>query len=113
MTDAAPSLSQLLIQARGGDVAARDRLFATCRNYLSVVAGAVEGSWLQAKVDVSDLVQQTLLDAHRGLANFRGGTEGEWLGWLRQILSHNAADFVRHYGETAKRKAAREVRLGP
>jgi RNA polymerase sigma-70 factor, ECF subfamily len=107
------SLSQLLTQARGGDAEARDRLFATCRNYLAVVARAEVGSWLQAKVDASDLVQQTLMDAHRGLANFRGHTEGEWLGWLRQILSHNAADFVRHYGQAAKRKAGREVRLGP
>jgi RNA polymerase sigma-70 factor (ECF subfamily) len=78
---------------------------------LAVVARAEIGSWLQAKVDASDLVQQTLLDAHRGLANFRGRNEAEWLGWLRQILSHNAADFVRHYGEAAKRKAAREVPL--
>jgi RNA polymerase sigma-70 factor (ECF subfamily) len=107
------SLSKLLEQARNGDTAARDRLFATCRNYLAIVARAEVGSWLQAKVDASDLVQQTMLDAHRGLANFRGRTEGEWLGWLRQILSHNAADFVRHYGQTAKRQAGREVRLAP
>jgi RNA polymerase sigma-70 factor (ECF subfamily) len=107
------SLSQLLEQARQGDMAAQDRLFATCRNYLAIVARAEVGSWLQAKVDASDLVQQTMLDAHRGLANFRGRTEAEWLGWLRQILSHNAADFVRHYGQTAKRQAGREVRLAP
>lgn len=113
MTASLPSLSQLLVEARAGDVAARDRLFAACRNYLAVVARAEVGSWLQAKVDASDLVQQTLLDAHRGLANFRGQSEAEWLGWLRQILSHNAADFVRHYGEAAKRKAAREVPLAP
>ena len=113
MTKSLPSLSQLLTQARAGDAAARDRLFAACRNYLAVVARAEVGSWLQAKVDASDLVQQTLLDAHRGLANFRGQSEAEWLGWLRQILSHNAADFVRHYGEAAKRKAAREVPLAP
>jgi RNA polymerase sigma-70 factor (ECF subfamily) len=109
--DTSLPLSQLLEQARHGDTVARDRLFATCRNYLAIVARAEVGSWLQAKVDASDLVQQTMLDAHRGLASFRGRTEGEWLGWLRQILSHNAADFVRHYGQTAKRQAGREVRL--
>ncbi len=113
MPSASPSvLVQLLDQARGGDVAAQDRLFATCRNYLAIVARAEVESWLQAKVDASDLVQQTMLDAHRGLANFRGATEAEWLGWLRQILSHNAADFVRHYGATAKRQVRQEVRLG-
>ncbi|HKD38137.1 MAG TPA: sigma-70 family RNA polymerase sigma factor [Pirellulales bacterium] len=113
MTESITSISQLLTHARAGDAAARDRLFAACRNYLTVVARAEVGSWLQAKVDASDLVQQTLLDAHRGLANFRGCNEAEWLGWLRQILSHNAADFVRHYGEAAKRKTAREVPLAP
>ncbi len=107
------SLSQLLNQARNGDNAARDRLFATCRNYLAVVARAEVGSWLQAKVDASDLVQQTMLDAHRGLASFRGTTEGEWLGWLRQILSHNAADFVRHYGQTEKRQVGRRSASQP
>ncbi len=107
------SFADLLARARAGDAAARDQLFATCRNYLSIIARAEVGSWLQAKVDASDLVQQTMLDAHRGLANFRGQTDGEWLAWLRQILSHNAADFVRHYGEAAKRKAGREISLVP
>ncbi len=105
------SLAELLAQARGGDVEARDRLFAGCRNYLAVVARAEAESWLRAKVDPSDIVQQTLLDAHRGLANFRGQTEAEWLAWLRRILNHNAADFVRHYAATAKRDVGHEVRL--
>ena len=99
------SLVDLLNQARGGDVQARDRLFAKCRNYLVVVAQAEAGNWLRAKVDPSDIVQQTLLDAHRGLGDFRGSTEAEWLGWLRRILSHNAADYVRHYLGTEKRDA--------
>ena len=107
------TLAELLVLARGGDIAARERLFASCRNYLAVVARAEVESWLQAKVDPSDIVQQTMLDAHRGLENFRGRTEAEWLGWLRQILNHNAADFVRHYRGTAMRGACREVPLGP
>jgi RNA polymerase sigma-70 factor (ECF subfamily) len=76
---------------------------------VGVVARAQVESWLQAKVDASDLVQQTLLDAHRGLGDFRGETEGEWLAWLRQILNHNAADFVRRYGAAEKRRAGREI----
>jgi RNA polymerase sigma-70 factor (ECF subfamily) len=105
------SLVELLDQARGGDSQARDRLFANCRNYLAVVARAEAESWLRAKVDPSDIVQQTLLEAHRGLANFRGQTEAEWLAWLRRILNHNAADFVRHYAATEKRAVGQEVRL--
>lgn len=105
-------IGELLRQARSGDKAACDRLFALCRNYVAVAARAEVASWLQAKVDASDLVQQTLLEAHRGLANFRGTTEAEWLAWLRRILAHNAADFVRQFHGVEKRRAAREVRLG-
>ncbi len=72
--------------------------------------GQIE-SWLQAKVDQSDLVQQTLLEAHRGLNNFRGSTDGEWLAWLKRIVQTNAADFVRRYGKAGKHPAAREVSL--
>ena len=61
--------------------------------------------------DASDLVQQTLLEAHRDFDRFQGGSENEWRAWLRKILSHNAADFVRHYRGTAKRQARREVRF--
>ena len=101
----------LIESARRGDDGARDRLFELCRNYLGVVARSQVESWLRVKVDASDLVQQTMLEAHRDFAGFQGGSEQEWLAWLRKILSHNAADFVRHYRGTAKRQARREVRF--
>jgi RNA polymerase sigma-70 factor (ECF subfamily) len=108
--DSESLLVRLLRRARDGDVAARDELFAKCRNYVGLVARAQVESWMQAKVDASDLVQQTLLEAHRGFTKFEGNTEGEWLAWLKQILAHNAQDFVRRY-RTDKRHAAREVAL--
>lgn len=109
MTDTNSSmLVELLAKARGGDAEARNRLFAACRNYVALMARAQVESWLRAKVDASDLVQQTLLDAHRGFEEFRGETEAEWLAWLRRILNHNATDFVRRYYGTAKRQAGRE-----
>ena len=88
-----------------------DLLFAQCRNFLGIVARAQTESCLRAKVDASDLVQQTLLEAYRDFHKFRGTTEAEWLAWLRQILAHNAANFIRHYRGTAKRQAHREVAL--
>jgi RNA polymerase sigma-70 factor (ECF subfamily) len=104
-------VSGLLAKARAGDVAARDRLFAHCRDYLGLAARARVEASLRAKVDASDLVQQTLLEAHRGFTKFQGATEAEWLAWLRRILEHNAADFVRRYRSTGKRQVGREVPL--
>ncbi|QDT47303.1 RNA polymerase sigma factor YlaC [Symmachiella dynata] len=108
-------LVELLNRARGGDEAARDELFDKCRNYLAIVARVQVESWLRVKVDASDLVQQTMLDAYRGFGDFRGNSEGEWLTWLKQILKHNATDFVRRYRGTEKRQQRREVpmQVGP
>jgi RNA polymerase sigma-70 factor (ECF subfamily) len=106
------SIADLLARARADSPRDLDQLFALCRNYLKVVARAQVESGLQAKVDASDVVQQTLLEAYRDFRNFRGSTEAEWLAWLRRILAHNAANFVRHYRGTDKRQAGREVALG-
>ena len=106
-----PNVSELIRRARRGDGECRDRLFGLCRGYLGFVARAQVESWVKAKVDASDVVQQTMLEAHRDFDRFQGLSEKEWLGWLRKILTHNVADFVRHYRGTAKRQARREVRF--
>ena len=104
------SVSDLLTRARAGDAAARDALFERCRNYVAVVARTQVESWMRPRIDASDIVQQTLLEAHRGLAKFAGDSEGEWLAWLRQILTHNTQDFIRRC-RTEKRGGAVEVSL--
>jgi RNA polymerase sigma-70 factor (ECF subfamily) len=106
------TITALLAQARDGDVRALNQLFAACRGYITLIAQSqVEGN-LKAKLDPSDLVQQTLLEAYQEFANFRGTTTPEWLGWLRGILGHNAADFVRCYRMVDKRRVDREIHLG-
>src|SRR5512146_1404232 len=92
-----PTVSELINRARGSDPQALDQLFARCRPYLGLAARSRIESWLKAKADASDLVQQTMLEAYRGFNRFEGQTEAEWLAWLRRILEHNAADFVRRF----------------
>jgi len=41
---------------------------------------------LKEKADPSDMVQETLLKAHRSFDQLRGRTEPELVTWLRQIL---------------------------
>ena len=101
--------STMIERARQGDGECRERLFALCRSYLGIVARTQVETWLRRKVDASDLVQETMLEACRDFERFDGCTEQEWLAWLRKILSHNAADFVRRYRGTAKRAVGREV----
>jgi RNA polymerase sigma-70 factor, ECF subfamily len=99
----------LLQKARQGDRECREQLFILCRSYLGIAARCQVETWLRRKVDASDLVQQTMLEAHCDFERFQGGTQQEFLAWLRKILAHNAADFVRFYRGTEKRQAGREV----
>ncbi len=62
---------------------------------------------LQGKLDPSDLVQETFLEAHRDFPQFRGSDEAELLAWLRQVLVRNLANQVRRYLGTR----GRDVRL--
>jgi len=103
-------LDSLLQRARDGDRDAMNELFESCRAYVGFLARSHVESWIQAKVDSSDLIQQTLMEAHQGFPNFSGQTEGEWIAWLKQILKHNATDFVRRFG-AAKRRVTLEVAI--
>lgn len=77
------------------------------RQYLELLARLHLDPRLQGKLDASDVVQQTLLEAFQKREQFRGGTEGERLAWLRQALAHNLADALRAFKQ-AKRDLARE-----
>jgi RNA polymerase sigma-70 factor, ECF subfamily len=68
------------------------------RDYLRVLARLSIDPRLQAKLDPSDLVQQTLLNAHANQHRFRGTTEAQFATWLRQILANSLAEAVRRYG---------------
>jgi RNA polymerase sigma-70 factor (ECF subfamily) len=98
---------QLLRVAMRGDATTLGQLLELYRRYLALLARVQIGQRLQGKVDASDVVQETFLDAHRNFPRFRGTSEGQFVCWLRQILAAKLADMVRHYVGTQ----ARDVRL--
>jgi RNA polymerase sigma-70 factor (ECF subfamily) len=65
------------------------------RDYLCALARLQIGPELRGHFEASDIVQQTLLEAHQRLHQFRGRTEGEMRAWLGRALAHNLADEVR------------------
>jgi RNA polymerase sigma-70 factor (ECF subfamily) len=80
------------------------------RHYLLLLARLQLGDRLRSKVDPSDAVQMTLLEAHQKRDQFRGRTEAEMAAWLRQMLAYCIADLLRAQGR-AKRNAGHERSL--
>ena len=93
-----------------GEAEAFGEALGRFREYLIVLARAHLDRRLRGKLDPSDVVQQTLLDAHEKRHQFRGSSDAELAAWLRQMLAHNLADAVRALGR-AKRDVALERSL--
>ena len=80
------------------------------RMYMLMLARMHLDPRLRAKLDPSDVVQQSMLEACQQQGQFRGRTEAERMAWLRQILAHNLADALKGL-RRAKRDIARERSL--
>jgi len=65
------------------------------RPYLEFLARAQFDHRLQSKLGPSDIIQQTMLQAHRGLPDHRGENSAQMAAWLRQILARNLAHATR------------------
>lgn len=110
MSDSSSPLP-LLEALRGGDAGVADRLLAPYRPWLHLLARLQTEPRFQRKFDPSDIVQQTLLEAHRDLPQFRGNTGAELAAWLRHILAHVLAHEIRRYRGTQQRDLDREVSI--
>src|SRR5579862_4761583 len=106
-----PDSGNLLLLARQGEDGARGALLEAYRAYLDILARMEIGRRLQTKIDASDIVQETFLEAHRNFGNFRGTVEHEFAAWLREIMAARILNLVRHYVGTQARDVRREQGL--
>lgn len=78
------------------------------RPWLQMVADRELPDRLRGRVDASDIVQQTLLQAWRGEAEYIGETHEQRLAWLRMIVKNTIRDHQRRLLGTVKRGLGRE-----
>ncbi len=111
--EAAPevSISEMITHIRSGRRQSLGDLLQIYRNYLNILATTQLDARLRRRMSTSDLVQETMLAAHRDFDQFRGGSEGELLAWLRQILSHHLSHAIERNVYAKKRDIRREVSL--
>lgn len=81
------------------------------RDYLRLLARLQLDPRVRGQLDPSDIVQQTLLQAHQHLAGFRGTTDAELRAWLRAILAQQLAQVARRLGPRAGRAQSLEQAL--
>jgi RNA polymerase sigma-70 factor, ECF subfamily len=92
-----------LSAARAGDPDAQGRLLQSFRTYLLIIANREIDDHIRAKGGASDVVQDSLYEAHRAFDSFRGRTEDELRAWLRRVLLNNLRDLGRRHAGTLKR----------
>ncbi len=103
------STTQLVIASKRGDNEALGWLLERYRGYLLMLSHRYLSERLRRRVDPSDIVQLTYLEAKRDLPAFRGETPAEFAGWLRGMLKNNVATAVTRHVTTQKRSIRREV----
>jgi RNA polymerase sigma-70 factor, ECF subfamily len=109
-TPRAADVAKRIVEVRHGSRDALGRLLEVYRRYLLRLAIHKLNPAIRAKIDPSDLVQDTFLGAVRHFPRFQGTTEPELLGWLRRILCNNVANLTRYF-EAEKRQVIREISL--
>jgi len=79
------------------------------RPVLISLAEAMISPAFRGHIDASDLVQQTLMEAHCSIEDLYSLDEGPFFAWLRAALRNNLLDAIRHF-KTAKNNIARNIR---
>jgi RNA polymerase sigma-70 factor, ECF subfamily len=102
---------ELLADARSGCAESFGKVLELNRTDLALLARAQVDFRLQGRLDASDLVQETFLNACRDFHHFRGTSHREWVAWLRKILFYNLVRVVQRQVAAKKRSTRREVSL--
>jgi RNA polymerase sigma-70 factor (ECF subfamily) len=93
-----PTTRDLWDQARAGDRAAYDALFARHADRALLFIRARLGPKLRQKVEAVDVLQDAYLAAHRSFADFDHADDGAFFRWLCRIIDHRIRDLGDHFG---------------
>ena len=99
---------ELIQLARAGDSQAMERLLEKYREYVRLLVRCRASGRLQARVDSSDFIQETMLRVARNFHQFQGVSEEEWRAWLARIAEHEVIRQRRHHLGAQKRAVSRE-----
>jgi RNA polymerase sigma-70 factor (ECF subfamily) len=103
-----PDTDQLLDLVGRGDPSARGRLLDRHRGRLRQLVALRLDPRLAARVDPSDVVQESLAEADRRLADFARARPLPFYPWLRQLALERLTELHRQHIRAHKRSVRRE-----
>jgi RNA polymerase sigma-70 factor (ECF subfamily) len=113
MTPQELDTDQLLDQAGQGDAAARQQLLVRHRPRLRQMIALRMDRRLAARVDPSDVVQETLAEAVQQLSDYLRRRPLPFYAWLRQLAWERLVELHRRHVRAQKRSVLREERWPP
>lgn len=112
MTESSPEPSEIanwINAAKAGNDSALGKLVDKFRPLMRDHAQKSIGPHLQARIDDSDVVQQTCLAIRNDIEQFLGHSEPEFIAWMLRILERCVLRNVEREKGAAKRTVDREV----
>ncbi len=108
MNQAEPDTEQLLASAAQGDQVALGQLFERHQQRLRHMIALRLDHRLQARLDPSDVLQETLAEAAQRLADFVRRRPLPFYPWLRQLAWERLVQLHRRHVRAIKRSVRRE-----
>jgi RNA polymerase sigma-70 factor (ECF subfamily) len=99
----------LLERVAAGDAAARDQLLQRHRRRLRRMVAVRFDPRLAARVDPSDVVQETLAEAAASLDRYLRERPLPFYPWLRQLAQRRLIDLHRRHVQARRRSVTREA----
>src|SRR5262245_58322924 len=99
----------LLERVAAGDAAARDQLLQRHRRRLRRMVAVRFEPRLTARVDPSDVVQETLAEAAANLDRYLRERPLPFYPWLRHLAQRRLIDLHRRHVQARRRSVAREA----
>src|SRR5947208_7173929 len=102
---------ELMAQARAGQVEALGELCNLYRNYMRMVVRTGLGPKLRERVELSDVVQEALVEVIRQFPQFTGQNEAALVGWWRRLVGQKLADLGRYHSRSKRAKGGTALPL--
>src|SRR3978361_1767716 len=104
---------KLMAKAPAGETEALGELCALYRNYLRMVVRTGLGPRLRERVELSDVVQEALVEVVRQFPQFTGQNEAALVGWLRRLVGQKLADPGRDHSRAKRAGGGSPLPLAP